>query len=61
MEAAEKNSPSILSNMDIWVAVGIMGVLMIMIIPLPTMMLDACLAVIITLSVLIILVTIYAA
>jgi flagellar biosynthesis protein FlhA len=61
MEAAEKNSPSLFSSLDIWVAVGIMGVLMIMIIPLPTMMLDICLAINITFSVLIILVTIYAA
>jgi flagellar biosynthesis protein FlhA len=61
MEAAEKNSPSLFASLDIWVAVGIMGVLMIMIIPLPTMMLDICLAINITFSVLIILVTIYAA
>ncbi|NLD38263.1 MAG: flagellar biosynthesis protein FlhA [Desulfatiglans sp.] len=61
MEAVEKNSPSLFAHMDIWVAVGIMGVLMIMIIPLPTMLLDVCLAINITLSVLIILVTIYAA
>ncbi len=61
MEAVEKNSPSLFAHLDIWVAVGIMGVLMIMIIPLPTMMLDICLAINITLSVLIILVTIYAA
>jgi hypothetical protein len=25
MEAAEKNSPSMFSSLDIWVAVGIMG------------------------------------
>jgi flagellar biosynthesis protein FlhA len=61
MEAVEKNSPSLFAHMDIWVAVGIMGVLMIMIIPLPTILLDVCLAINITLSVLIILVTIYAA
>ncbi|MBN1906034.1 MAG: flagellar biosynthesis protein FlhA [Deltaproteobacteria bacterium] len=60
MEAVEKKGPSLFASMDIWVAVGIMGVLMIMIIPLPTMMLDVCLAMNITLSVLIILTTIYA-
>ncbi len=60
MEAVQKNTPSIFANLDIGVAVGIMGVLMIMIIPLPTWMLDIFLAINITLSVLIILVTIYA-
>jgi flagellar biosynthesis protein FlhA len=60
MEAVEKNNSSLFANLDIGVAVGIMGVLMIMIIPLPTWLLDIFLAINITLSVLIILVTIYA-
>ncbi len=60
MEAAGKSQFSIFANLDIGVAVGIMGILMIMIIPLPTMMLDLFLALNITLAVLIILVTIYA-
>ena len=60
MEATGKNQFSIFANLDIGVAIGIMGILMIMIIPLPTMVLDLFLAFNITLSVLIILVTIYA-
>ncbi|MGD9156968.1 MAG: flagellar biosynthesis protein FlhA [Desulfobacteraceae bacterium] len=60
MEAAEKNKFSLFANLDIGVAIGIMGILMIMIIPLPTMVLDLFLAFNITLAVLIILVTIYA-
>ncbi len=60
MEAAGKTQFSIFANLDIGVAIGIMGILMIMIIPLPTMMLDLFLALNITLAVLIILVTIYA-
>ena len=59
MEAAGKNQFSLFANLDIGLAVGIMGILMIMVIPLPTVMLDLLLAFNITLAVLIILVTIY--
>jgi flagellar biosynthesis protein FlhA len=60
MEATGKSPSSIFANLDIGVSIGIMGILMIMIIPLPTMLLDIFLALNITLAVLIILVTIYA-
>ncbi len=60
MEAAGKSHFSVFANLDIGISVGIMGILMIMIIPLPTMLLDVFLALNITIAVLIILVTIYA-
>ncbi|MBW1799937.1 MAG: flagellar biosynthesis protein FlhA [Deltaproteobacteria bacterium] len=47
------------ANIDIGISLGIMGVLMVMIIPLPTAMLDMLLACNITLSILILLLTIY--
>ena len=50
---------SLLANMDIGIAVGIIGILMVMIIPLPTAILDVLLALNISLSIIIILVTIY--
>ncbi len=50
---------SILANMDIGIAVGIIGILMVMIVPLPTSVLDLLLALNISLSIMIILVTIY--
>ncbi len=61
MEATGKKPFSIFGNLDIGISVGIMGILMIMIIPLPTILLDMFLALNITFAVLIILVTIYAA
>ena len=61
MEAAGKSHFSVFANLDIGISVGIMGILLIMIIPLPTMLLDIFLALNITIAVLIILVTIYAA
>jgi len=60
MEAADKGQFSVLANLDIGISIGIMGILMIMVIPLPTIILDLFLAMNITLAVLIILVTIYA-
>ncbi|MBW2609910.1 MAG: flagellar biosynthesis protein FlhA [Deltaproteobacteria bacterium] len=63
MEAAKtpmKQSSMLFANIDIGIAIGIVGILMIMIIPLPTVMLDILLAFNITLAILIILVTIYA-
>jgi flagellar biosynthesis protein FlhA len=60
MEAVEKNNSPLFANLDVGVAIGIMGILMIMIIPLPPWLLDIFLAINITLSVLIMLVTIYA-
>ncbi|MBN2061875.1 MAG: flagellar biosynthesis protein FlhA, partial [Deltaproteobacteria bacterium] len=50
---------SIFANIDIGVSLGIMGILMVMIVPLPTVMLDVLLAFNITLAILVILVTIY--
>jgi len=47
------------ANVDIGISLGIMGILMVMIIPLPTTMLDILLACNITLSILILLLTIY--
>ncbi len=47
------------ANSDIAIALGIVGILLVMIIPLPTPMLDMLLALNITLSVLILLLTIY--
>ena len=61
MEAVKGRGLSLLANIDIGISIGIMGILMIMVIPLPTMLLDIFLAFNITLAVLIILVTIYAA
>jgi flagellar biosynthesis protein FlhA len=51
---------SIFAHIDIGIALGIIGVLMIMIIPLPTSMLDILLALNITLAILTLLITIYA-
>ncbi|MBN1847735.1 MAG: flagellar biosynthesis protein FlhA [Deltaproteobacteria bacterium] len=51
---------SLLANMDIGIAVGIVGVLMVMIIPLPTAILDILLALNITIAVMVLLITIYA-
>ncbi|MBN1106940.1 MAG: flagellar biosynthesis protein FlhA [Deltaproteobacteria bacterium] len=48
------------ANIDVGVSLGIVGILMVMIIPLPTTMLDILLAFNITLSILILLLTIYA-
>ncbi|MBN1627561.1 MAG: flagellar biosynthesis protein FlhA, partial [Deltaproteobacteria bacterium] len=50
---------SLMANMDIGIAVGIIGILMVMILPMPTQILDLLLALNISLSVMIILVTIY--
>ncbi|RLB26626.1 MAG: flagellar biosynthesis protein FlhA [Deltaproteobacteria bacterium] len=47
------------ANSDIAIALGIVGILLVMIIPLPTTMLDMLLALNITLSVLVLLLTIY--
>ncbi len=60
MEAAGKSNLSIFANLDVGMSVGIIGILMIMIIPLPTILLDLFLAMNITIAILIILVTIYA-
>ena len=51
---------SFFANLDIGISIGIVGILMIMIIPLPTAILDILLAFNITLAILIILVTVYA-
>jgi len=51
---------SIGANIDIGISLGVVGVLMVMIIPLPTTMIDILLALNITLSVLILLLTLYA-
>ncbi|MFH1490164.1 MAG: FHIPEP family type III secretion protein, partial [Pseudomonadota bacterium] len=48
------------ANIDIGISLGIVGILMVMIIPLPTMVLDILLAFNITLSIMILLLTIYA-
>lgn len=50
---------SLMANMDIGIAIGIIGILMVMILPMPTQVLDLLLAMNISLSVMIILVTIY--
>ncbi len=61
MEAAkvQPKQISLLANLDIGISVGIVGILMVMIIPMPTVMLDVLLAFNITLAILILLVTIY--
>lgn len=56
---AQVNRNSLIANMDIGIAIGIVGILMVMIIPMPTSMLDLLLATNISLAVMIILVTIY--
>ncbi|MBN1103957.1 MAG: flagellar biosynthesis protein FlhA [Deltaproteobacteria bacterium] len=48
------------ANVDVGVSVGVVGILMVMIIPLPTGVLDILLALNITLSILILLLTLYA-
>jgi len=58
---ADLRHTSLLANMDIGIAVGIVGILMVMIIPMPTIMLDVLLALNITFAILIILVTVYVA
>ncbi len=50
---------SVSNNADIAIALGIVGILMVMLIPMPTMVLDMLLAFNITLSVLVLLLTIY--
>ena len=61
MEVAETQSKhtSLFANMDIGISVGIIGILMVMVIPMPTVMLDIFLAFNITLAIIILLVTIY--
>ncbi len=44
---------------DIWASIGIIGILMLMIIPLPPMVLDLCLSLNITLAVLILIISLY--
>jgi len=44
---------------DVWASVGIIGILMLMIIPLPPMVLDLCLSLNITLAVLILIISLY--
>lgn len=58
-EKAQTKSASLSGNMDIGISIGIIGILMVMIIPLPTALLDILLAMNISLSIMIILVTIY--
>ena len=53
--------PFLGANVDIGVSIGVVGILMVMIIPLPTAILDILLAFNITLSILILLLTLYAA
>jgi len=58
-EKTPAKNTSLMGNMDIGISLGIIGILMVMIIPLPTAILDVLLAMNISLSVMIILVTIY--
>jgi len=58
-ETAPAKNTSLMGNMDIGISLGVIGILMVMIIPLPTAILDVLLAMNISLSVMIILVTIY--
>jgi flagellar biosynthesis protein FlhA len=58
-EKAPVKKASLSGNMDIGISIGIIGILMVMIIPLPTAILDVLLALNISLSIMIILVTIY--
>jgi len=58
-EKAQIKKNSLLAHMDIGISVGIIGILTVMIIPLPTAILDVLLAMNISLAVLIILVTVY--
>lgn len=44
---------------DIWASIGIIGILMLMIIPLPPMVLDLCLSLNITLAILILIISLY--
>jgi flagellar biosynthesis protein FlhA len=63
METAKVNLKSYAfgANVDIGISLGIVGILMIMLIPLPTPLLDILLAMNITLSIVILLLTLYAA
>src|SRR5512136_2581751 len=58
-EKAQIKKNSLMANMDIGISVGIIGILAVMIIPLPTALLDVLLAMNISLAIMIILVTIY--
>ncbi len=49
----------LLLRSDIWAPAGLMGILMLMIIPLPPMILDICLAMNITLAILILIISLY--
>ena len=62
MEAVKEQArgASLIANIDVGISIGIVGILMVMIIPLPTVFLDVLLALNISIAVLIILVTIYA-
>ncbi|MGB9498912.1 MAG: flagellar biosynthesis protein FlhA [Dissulfuribacterales bacterium] len=50
---------NILGNKDAFLAVGVIGILLIMIVPLPTMMLDAFISMNITISIIILLISMY--
>ena len=49
----------ILQRSDIWASLGLVGILMLMIIPLPPMILDLCLALNITIAILILIISLY--
>lgn len=62
MSTSDSRAISLMSmskNSDVFVAVGTIGILMVMILPLPTPLLDGLLSINITLSVLILLITMY--
>ncbi len=66
METAEQQNffasiqwVDLLKRSDIWASIGIIGILMLMIIPLPPMVLDICLAFNITLAILILIISLY--
>ncbi|MCD6150658.1 MAG: flagellar biosynthesis protein FlhA [Deltaproteobacteria bacterium] len=50
---------NILGNKDAFLAIGVIGILLIMIVPLPTMMLDAFISMNITISIIILLISMY--
>ncbi len=55
----KKNLRNILGNKDAFLAIGVIGILLIMIVPLPTLILDAFISMNITISIIILLISMY--
>jgi len=56
---SQLNWKELITRSDIWAPVGIIGILLLMIIPLPPMVLDLCLSLNITIAILILIISLY--